>query len=144
MNSEVSHFLSIFDIVIAHRAKSIVMKTKTNWKKLLFLIGMIAMIAGVLDPLEGSMAIGAGIVLVTVMAFLMKDVFRKQLLICGILILAGIAAMFYISSLGGLGENALPWKWGLLILPYPIGWVWARVVFLIRSIRIAKENKKIS
>ncbi len=82
---------------------------KTNWKNLLFLIGLIAMIAGVLDPLEGSIAIAAGIVLVTVMAFLMNDAFKTQFLIICILILAGVGAMFYISSLGGLGEGALPW-----------------------------------
>ena len=50
-----------------------------------------------------------------------------------ILILIGVIALWVLSSLGGFGgESDLAWGWGLLILPYPIGWLILLVLFYLR------------
>ena len=42
------------------------------------------------------------------------------------LIAAGVAAMFALSAVGGIGgRSGHSLWWGLLILPYPVGWLMA-------------------
>jgi ABC-type multidrug transport system permease subunit len=53
-----------------------------------------------------------------------------------LLITVGVIFLFYLSSLGGFGgTSTLSWWWGLLILPYPIGWLLQVVLLLIRAFR---------
>ena len=43
-----------------------------------------------------------------------------------ILIAVGVAAMFALSAVGGIGgKSGHSMWWGMLILPYPVGWLMA-------------------
>ncbi len=118
------------------------MTKKIKWIKVLFIIGIAAMIIGAVDPLEGSVVILAGSAFITLSTFLNKDRYRKIFLVSFLMIILGIFFLFYLSSLGGFGGNsALSWWWGLLIIPYPIGWLVSIALLIIMAFR-KKENTK--
>lgn len=99
-------------------------------------MGVIALVLGALDPLEGSVVIALGSVLLTFTTYLIHDRHRKWFLWASILILFGVFFLFYFSTLGGFGgSSSLSWWWGLLILPYPIAWLGSVVLLLVRSLK---------
>ena len=51
----------------------------------------------------------------------------------------GVIFLFYLSSLGGFPP--LSWWWGILILPYPIGWLMLVTTLIVRAINPKKEKK---
>ncbi len=109
------------------------MKSK-KWISAIGIIGIVALIIGILDFMEGSVVILAGSVLITLSRYLSHDRYRKIFLLSTILIAAGVFLLFYLSSRGGFGgTSGLSWWYGLLVLPYPIGWILA-VVLLIKSL----------
>jgi hypothetical protein len=118
------------------------MKKKIKWTRVIYIIGVIALIIGVIDPLEGSIVIAAGSVLLTLATYLTHDQYWKIFLLSLVLIAIGVFFLFYFSSLGGFGGNStLSWWWGTLILPYPIGWLISIVLLIIRlSKRINKNS----
>ena len=106
---------------------------KIKWTRVIYITGVVALIIGVIDPLEGSIIIAAGSVLIALATYLTHDRHRKLFLLSTILIAIGVSFMFYLSSLGGFGNGSkLSWWWGLLILPYPIGWIMAIVLLIVR------------
>jgi hypothetical protein len=106
-----------------------------NWLKVIFITGFIALIIGILDPLEGSVVILAGSVLVALSSFLAHNRYWKIFLLTFIMIAIGVFFLFYLSSLGGFGGTSnLSWWYGTLILPYPIGWIIA-IVFSIKGLK---------
>lgn len=112
------------------------MTTPFNTSRILFLIGVIALLAGVIDPLEGSIAIAAGSGLVTLSAYMTHDKHRENFLFSFILVIFGVFFLFFFSSLGGFGDGAvLSWWWALLILPYPLGWLLAIVLVVAQVLR---------
>ncbi|MEI6089473.1 MAG: hypothetical protein WCR42_03390 [bacterium] len=112
------------------------MKKKTNWKQVIFIIGVIAMIIGIVDPLEGSVVILAGSVLVALSTFLTEDRYWKIFLSLFIMIVIGVFFLFYLSSLGGFGGTSkLSVWWGILIIPYPIGWLITIVMLIVRIVK---------
>jgi multisubunit Na+/H+ antiporter MnhB subunit len=116
------------------------MNNKINWLRLVFILGLIAVIAGALDPLEGSVVIAVGSVLIALSTNLTKDRHEKIFLYAAVLIVVGVAFLFYISSLGGFGgTSTLSWWWGLLIIPYPLGWLITIGTLLYRAF-----NKKVA
>ena len=88
------------------------------------IVGLLAMLVGAVDPLEGSFIILPGSGVVAFGAFLAGS--RYRMLICWafVLIAFGVGAMVVLSMWGGIGGNSghSIW-WGLLVLPYPIGWL---------------------
>lgn len=97
-----------------------------RWAQVLILVGQIAMLVGAIDPLEGSLAILPGSALVALGTFLgqTERPWLAQRLWAFGLIACGVAVMFGISTVGGLGgRSGHSMWWGLLILPYPIGWL---------------------
>ncbi|MCP5515932.1 MAG: hypothetical protein H7A45_01585 [Verrucomicrobiales bacterium] len=93
--------------------------------RLLTLIGSLAMILGAIDPLEGSLLVLPGSGLVALGAVLggagRRDIaYRVGVFVT---ITTGVGALWGLSSLGGLGGNTgrSLW-WGVLILPYLVGW----------------------
>ena len=82
------------------------------------------MIVGALDPIEGSLLIAPGAVLLAYARHMKKSKNYLLYTICAILIVTGVASLFYLSSLGGFGGNSrLSIWWGLTIIPYPAGWL---------------------
>lgn len=117
------------------------MKQKTKWTRIVYIIGVIALIVGAIDPIEGSVVLVAGCALVALSAYLTHDRHWKIFLASLIMIVTGVFFLFYFSSLGGFGgSSALSWWWGTLILPYPIGWLMAIITLIIRAVNKSKKR----
>ena len=119
------------------------MNSRRLWSRILVIAGAIAMVAGVLDPLEGSVVILAGSGLVTLGTFLSNS--GRRMLIYWIwvflLIAVGVEAMFGLSAIGGFGgPSGRSMWWGVPILPYPVGWIMGIVSLLIRLIKGIKHR----
>lgn len=98
-----------------------------------FIAGVILVLLGTLDPLEGSILILIGSGLLAFVTHLFPDPHARLYRLAAILIAIGVVALWVLSSLGGFGgESDLSWNWGLLILPYPIGWLILLVLFYLR------------
>ncbi|MDP3444984.1 MAG: hypothetical protein Q8T08_19160 [Ignavibacteria bacterium] len=107
----------------------------------IYIIGVVALIVGAIDPLEGSVVIVAGGLLLAIATYLRRDRYWKFFATTFILMLIGTVFMFYLSSLGGFGGTSdLSWWWGILILPYPIGWLGAIIILIVRA---AKKKAKL-
>lgn len=114
---------------------------KPKWTRIVFIIGVIALIIGTIDPLEGSVVIGAGTGLIALSSYFSNDRHRKIFLTAFLMIVTGVCMLFYLSSLGGFGGNSNQSKWwGLLILPYPAGWLITIITLLVRAFK-KPENK---
>lgn len=117
------------------------MKDKAKWARIIYVIGIIALIIGAIDPLDGSVLIMAGSALLALSAYVTTDRHSKIFTASLLLIVFGVAFLFYFTSLGGFGgDSKLSWWWGLLILPFPIGWLMIITVLISRAFK----NKKIS
>jgi hypothetical protein len=118
------------------------MSRSNLWPRVLRIVGLVGMVIGVVDPLEGSIVILVGIGLVTLESFLGRSRHRRMLACAFGLAAFGVAALFAVSSFGGirmhrgdLGHS--PW-WGLFLVPYPIGWV----IGLIGAVKRWREASK--
>jgi hypothetical protein len=101
--------------------------------RLTFHLGVLAFVAGALDPLEGSVVIALGAFLMAVTSKLRNDRHKTQFLIQTVMIITGVFFLFYFSSVGGFGgTSSLSWWYGILILPYPIAWIWVVILLLTR------------
>lgn len=99
-----------------------------RWPRTLRIVGTLCVIAGVLDPLEGSVVILMGGALLAVGAFLAKSRQRGLLVVALAMLVIGIGAMFWMSALGGIGGNTgRSMAWSVLLAPYAIGWALALV-----------------
>lgn len=112
-------------------------KLKSVAGRILFPLGVVAMVVGALDPLEGAMLILPGSGLVALASWLgsqnrSQAIYRTWLF--GLIAL-GILAMFVISHLGGVGgPSGRSMWWLLLLLPYPIGWLLVMANLIARAI----------
>jgi len=102
------------------------LKCKNLSARILLGIGAFAMIVGALDPLEGAVVIRAGsglVVLGTWLGHQQRGLCVYRTCLFG-MIAFGVIAMFALSAVGGIGGKAghSMW-WGLLLLPYPVGWI---------------------
>ena len=104
------------------------MNSRMLWSRILKVVGGIAMLVGTLDPLEGSLLIlpGSGMV---ALGIYLGGKGRRTVLYwtwAFILIAVGVAALFGLSAIGGIGgKSGHSMWWGVLILPYPVGWLMA-------------------
>ena len=58
-----------------------------------------------------------------------------------LLIAVGVCAMFALSAVGGIGgRSGHSMWWGILILPYPLGWLTALLGAAIASLRFLKTK----
>ena len=119
------------------------MNSRMIWSRILKIVGGIAMALGTLDPLEGSLLILPGSGLVALGVYL-DGQDRKTVLywaLVFILIAVGVGAMFGLSAFGGIGGNSghSMW-WGVLTLPYPLGWLMALLGAVISALRFFKTK----
>ena len=100
------------------------MSQSSRWSRILGIAGFVGMLIGVIDPLEGSVVILAGVALAALGARLGKSRHRKLLYWSFGLALIGVGAMWGLSVIGGIGGNTgrSIW-WALTIAPYPVGWI---------------------
>jgi hypothetical protein len=115
------------------------MNDRAKWMRVMYFAGVVCLLVGTLDPMDGSVLIAAGSGLLALSTHLTHDRHRRIFLVSFVLIATGVIFLFYLSSLGGFGGNSgLSWWWGLLILPYPVGWL-LLVILLINRL-IAREG----
>ena len=101
------------------------MNTRTFLSRAMVVVGSIAMLVGAIDPMEGSLVILPGSGLVTLGTYLGQC--ERRLIAYRvwvfILIAFGVGAMWGLTMVGGFGGSSgrSNW-WGVLILPYLIGW----------------------
>jgi hypothetical protein len=98
---------------------------RATWSRILIIAGGIAIVVGAIDPMEGSLLILPGSGLLAVGSHLGRERRRS---ITGsdwafILTAIGVAAMWGLTAIGGFGGTSgrSAW-WGVLMLPYVIGW----------------------
>jgi hypothetical protein len=119
------------------------MNARMLWSRILVTLGGIAMLLGTLDPLEGSLLILPGSGLVALGTFLRKAQNRvlRYWVSVFILIAVGVGAMFVLSAFGGIGgKHGHSMWWGVLMLPYPVGWLMALAGAIIALIRFLKTR----
>jgi hypothetical protein len=96
---------------------------RTLWLRILMSIGLAGMLLGAVDPLEGSLVILPGTGVAALGALLGKSRHRRQLCVAFGLVAVGVAAMYVLSAYGGIGgRGGHSMWWGVLVLPYPVGW----------------------
>jgi hypothetical protein len=101
------------------------------------------MLVGAIDPLEGSFVILPASGVVALGGFLGKSRYRKVLYAAFILIAAGFGAMIIMTMMGGIGgRTGRSMWWGLLCLPYPIGWVVGLVGVILRLVEAFKRSSQ--
>lgn len=108
------------------------------WTRILGIAGLVFMVLGAVDPLEGSVVIVGGSAMAAAGAHLGRSRHRRVLAWGFGLILTGVAIMFGMSAIGGIGgSTGRSMWWALTLLPYPAGWV----LGLIGSVRRALEMR---
>jgi len=117
------------------------MNARMLWSRILVIVGGIAMLIGAIDPLEGSLIILPGSGMVALGTLLGKS--GHRLLVYWvwvfILIAVGVGALWGLSAVGGVGgTSGRSMWWGLVILPYAIGWILGVVSLRVRLIEILK------
>jgi hypothetical protein len=112
-----------------------------RWSRVLVVAGSVAIVVGAIDPMEGSVVILAGSATVALGTLFGRSGRATLRFWVGIfaLIAIGVCALWGLSAIGGIGDGSghSMW-WGLLILPYPIGWLLAFVGLILRLIDFAK------
>jgi hypothetical protein len=94
------------------------------WSRILSVIGVVALLIGALDPLEGSLVIVPATAVIALSAYLARSRFRRLAYWGFGLTVIGVGWMFIISALGGFGgETGRSMWWILTLLPYPVGWI---------------------
>jgi hypothetical protein len=101
----------------------------------LAIAGLAGLLVGAIDPLEGSVLVVAGALLATCGAWIGRSRHLRQLARALGLVGIGVAALWGLSAAGGIGgpQGHSNW-WGLLMVPYPVGWVMS-LVGVFRMIR---------
>lgn len=102
------------------------------------------MAVGSVDPLEGSVLILPGSGLIALGMYLGGNDRRtvRYWTLSFILIAVGVAAMFALSAVGGIGgQNGQSMWWGLTMLPYPAGWLMALAGGIVGLIRLFKRGE---
>ncbi len=108
-----------------------------------FRLAVILFLIGTIDPLEGSVLIAAGGIMMAIHTRLVSQPQARWYLAASILIIAGVIYMFYVSSLGGFGGNSgRSWWWATPILPYPIGWLIVVILLLTNVIKKQIHHRK--
>jgi hypothetical protein len=92
--------------------------------RILIGVGGAAMLAGALDPLQGSLVVLPGSALVALGALIGGSPHRRMLRGAFNLVAVGVGALWILSALGGVGGESDRSSWWLrAVLPYPAGWV---------------------
>ena len=118
------------------------MKEKAKWYHVVFIIGIAATIIGAIDPLEGSIVIAIGGICLAVATYFMNDRYFKFFLVGAIMILFGVSALWFISSLGGY-EPKKEWWWNVFISPYPLGWLVNIITLMVRWVKGEKREERL-
>jgi hypothetical protein len=100
------------------------MSTRERWAQILRVVGGVAIAAGAIEPMEGSVIVFLGSGLLTLGTLLGPP--ERRLMVYRLwtlaLIVVGVGALWGLTSVGGFGgHSGRSMWWGVLILPYLIG-----------------------
>ena len=99
--------------------------SRSLWSRILIVLGSIGMLVGAIDPMEGSVIILPGSLLVALGTVLSQCERQWIAYRVGVFILVaiGVGAMWGLTTVGGFGgKSGRSMWWGVLVLPYLIGW----------------------
>ena len=119
------------------------MNSRVLGARTLSTVGAICFLAGALDPLEGAVVILAGGGLILGGDLLRSPERRAVRFWTSVLglIAFGVGMMIGLSSAGGIGgESGRSWWWGLLMLPYPVGWLLGVGGLIVRLVRLLRPR----
>jgi uncharacterized membrane protein YhaH (DUF805 family) len=122
------------------------MNASGRWSRVLLIVGLLCMLIGAVDPLEGSFVILPGIGMVAIGALLGKSRYRKLLYRSFVLVAVGVGALVVLSALGGIRLSSKDaghsmW-WGLFLLPYPVGWIMGLVGAILSLTKSSKRPEQ--
>jgi hypothetical protein len=89
----------------------------------LTVIGPLLLLAGVLAPSEGSLAVFTGTGVLALGAYLTHSEQRRLLACASALVVVGVGGMVVLSAMGGDVSNAGRALWWLMLVPYVAGWI---------------------
>jgi hypothetical protein len=98
--------------------------SRTLWSQILIVGGLLGMLVGAADPLEGAFVILPSSGAAALGVLLGRS--RYRTLLCGsfALIVVGVGVMVLFTAIGGIGgSSGRSLWWAIFILPYPIGWL---------------------
>lgn len=110
------------------------MAERSKRMRIIYIIGVVALIAGALDPMEGSVVIAVGSILLAWASVAAHDRYRTVFTASAIMIFVGVFSLWFASSLGGF-DIKNEWWWLMAILPYPLGWFAAIVTLIVKAVR---------
>ncbi len=113
------------------------MKNRKEILRILYIAGVVALVVGALDPMEGSVVVATGSVLTAVATHMLGDRHRSIFLVLAAMIVTGVGSLWFVSSLGGFNPKT-EWWWLVAIAPYPLGWLAAVVTLIFRAVRRRK------
>ncbi len=117
---------------------------KKHWAQALMVLGFIAFVAGVIDPLEGSVVIMSGSILVLAAMFLghAERPTKIYWLWVTVAMAVGVGALWGFSAVGGFGgRTGRSMGWGLTLLPYPLAWVAGMRWLVSELVRIRRKRR---
>ncbi len=98
------------------------MAARKRWSLVFGGVGLLAMVAGLADPLEGFPLVLAGGALAVVSTRLAAASYFRAMAWGLCLAVVGCAVLVALSSIGGIGgSSGRSMAWGLTVIPYPIG-----------------------
>jgi hypothetical protein len=103
--------------------------------QLLMVIGLLGLLVGCMDPLEGSAVILPSAAIITLGAMLAKSQVRVFLFWSFIFVACGVGALIGLSSIGGVGRDTGRSLWWLaLLIPYAVGVVFSFIGGIIAMV----------
>jgi hypothetical protein len=92
----------------------------------LFWLAAGVLVLGMVDPLEGSVLVAPATAVLALLAHRERSPERRLLGLAFGLTAIGVAAMWGLSAIGGIGgDSGHSLWWAVLMLPYPVGWLLA-------------------
>ncbi len=112
--------------------------------QLMYYLGVLALLAGFISPLQGSILVANGALVLTASTFLLKHRYRYYFLWGCILLVFGVVMLFFFSNKGGFGATGdLPYGLRWFMLPYPVGWLIMLITLIVSSYRKWRQLKTV-
>ena len=98
-----------------------------------FYTGLLLVFLGVLEPLRGSLSVLFGSALIAAVTFKYRDPQYAYYLMAAALVFVGVLTLWIRYYVSGIDvESALLASWGIIILAYPIGWLFILMLLFVR------------
>jgi hypothetical protein len=110
-----------------------------RWLRPLVIAGLTALMLGAVDPLEGSIVIALGSALLALGTPRRASRVGGRVWLAGLMIIVGVAALWIMSDVGGVGGRTGRSMWWLVVVaPYPAGWI----LGLVGAVQRLRELKR--